>query len=48
MFYLFDFSADHSTVEPLKIPDGTKVGEKVSVEGYQGTPDVQLNPKKKV
>ena len=43
-----DFSEDHTVVEPLKIPDGAAPGDRVSVEGYQGTPDAQLNPKKKV
>lgn len=42
----FFFSPD--AVEPLRIPDGSKPGEKVTVEGYTGTPDAQLNPKKKV
>lgn len=41
-------SADGATVEPLKIPDGSKAGDKITVEGYAGTPDAQLNPKKKV
>jgi len=41
-------NADATVVEPLKIPNGVKPGEKVFVDGYQGTPDVQLNPKKKV
>lgn len=35
-------------VEPLKIPDGVSPGDRIAVDGYQGTPDVQLNPKKKV
>lgn len=35
-------------VEPLKIPAGVALGDRITVEGYKGTPDVQLNPKKKV
>lgn len=35
-------------MEPLKIPDGVEAGSRISVDGYDGTPDVQLNPKKKV
>lgn len=42
------FSEDHSIVEPLIIPDGCKPGDRIFVEGNQGTPDDQLNPKKKV
>lgn len=32
----------------MKIPDGTAPGDRITVDGYKGTPDVQLNPKKKV
>lgn len=39
---------DHTVVEPLIIPDGCKPGDRIFVEGNQGTPDDQLNPKKKV
>lgn len=35
-------------VELLIVPAGSKPGDRVFVEGYQGTPDAQLNPKKKV
>lgn len=35
-------------MEPLKIPDGVAAGSRIAVDGYDGTPDVQLNPKKKV
>lgn len=35
-------------VEILDPPSDSKPGDKVSVEGYTGTPDQQLNPKKKV
>lgn len=42
------FSEDHTIVEPLVVPDGCKPGDRIFVEGNQGTPDDQLNPKKKV
>ena len=35
-------------VEILDPPSGSKPGDKVTVEGFSGTPDQQLNPKKKV
>lgn len=35
-------------VEILDPPAGSKPGDKVTVEGFSGTPDQQLNPKKKV
>ena len=35
-------------VEILCPPSGAKPGDKVTVEGFSGTPDQQLNPKKKV
>lgn len=35
-------------VEPLNIPEGSNPGDRIYVDGYQGTPDPQLNPKKKV
>lgn len=41
-------SEDHTIVEPLVIPDGCKPGDRIFVEGNQGAPDDQLNPKKKV
>ena len=35
-------------VEPLTVPDGSEIGERVVVEGYDNSPQVpeQLNPKK--
>ncbi|KAI9199226.1 tRNA synthetases class I, catalytic domain-containing protein [Polychytrium aggregatum] len=39
---------DHSKVEFLVPPAGSKPGDKVYFEGYQGEPEAQLNPKKKV
>lgn len=41
-------NADHTVVEPLNIPDGAAPGDRIFVEEFKGTPDDQLNPKKKV
>lgn len=38
---------DHSVVEPLRPPEGAKVGERVSFAGHDGRPEDVLNPKKK-
>ena len=36
-------------MEPLDVPSGSSLGERVFFEGHEtGTPDEQLNPKKKV
>lgn len=35
-------------VELLTPPDNVKPGDRVSFENYQGEPDAQLNPKKKI
>ena len=39
---------DPSKVELVVPPEGSKVGEKIFVKGYDGEADEQLNPKKKV
>eukprot|EP01114_Cavostelium_apophysatum_P000107 TRINITY_DN1010_c0_g1_i1.p1 TRINITY_DN1010_c0_g1~~TRINITY_DN1010_c0_g1_i1.p1 ORF type:complete len:461 (+),score=165.18 TRINITY_DN1010_c0_g1_i1:129-1385(+) len=39
---------DHTKVELLTVPEGTKVGERVTFEGFPGEADAQLNPKHKV
>ena len=40
---------DPKEVEPLSVPEGCQPGDKCLVEGYEtGTPDEQLNPKKKI
>ncbi|KAK4326267.1 hypothetical protein Pmani_003199 [Petrolisthes manimaculis] len=39
-------NTDHSTVEPLRPPSGSTVGERVTVDGYRGVPDGTLNTKK--
>jgi len=40
--------ADHTKVELLVPPEGSQPGDKVYFEGFEGEPDAQLNPKKKV
>ena len=35
-------------VEILEPPSSSKPGDKVTVDGFTGVPDQQLNPKKKV
>ncbi|KAH7284556.1 hypothetical protein KP509_34G059700 [Ceratopteris richardii] len=40
-------NSDHSSVEPLIVPDGAVVGEKITFAGYEGKPEEVLNPKKK-
>lgn len=42
------FSDEPKAVEPLNVPEGAKPGDVIKVEGYDGAPDAQLNPKKKV
>ncbi|KAL0452647.1 UNVERIFIED_CONTAM: putative methionine--tRNA ligase [Sesamum latifolium] len=38
---------DHTVVEPLRAPEGAKVGECVTFAGHDGKPEDVLNPKKK-
>ena len=38
----------HDKVEPVLVPEGVPVGEKVSFEGFDGPPEAVLNPKKKL
>jgi len=35
-------------VEILSPPEGSVPGDRIAVEGYEGTPDPVLNPKKKI
>ena len=35
-------------MEPLDPPAGSAIGDRVTVEGFPGSPDEELNPKKKV
>jgi glutamyl-tRNA synthetase len=41
-------NADHTKVEFLLPPAGSKPGDRVYFPGHEGTPDEQLNPKKKI
>jgi len=41
-------NAEHTKVELLVPPEGSQPGDKVYFEGFEGEPDKQLNPKKKV
>jgi len=41
-------NGDSKSVEPLVAPEGSVAGDKVHVDGFEGKPDEQLNPKKKV
>jgi len=45
---LIFYSADHTVVEPIVLPATATPGSRLSFEGFSGTPDEQLNPKKKV
>ncbi|CAL5218911.1 g657 [Coccomyxa viridis] len=38
----------HDKVEPVLVPEGVPVGERVSFEGFEGAPEAVLNPKKKL
>lgn len=40
-------SEDHTIVEPLIVPEGAKIGERVAFSGHEGKPEDVLNPKKK-
>jgi glutamyl-tRNA synthetase len=39
---------DHTKVEFLVPPEGSRPGDRVFFQGHEGTPEEQLNPKKKV
>lgn len=41
-------NADHTSVDPIVPPEGVPVGERITFEGYNGEPEAQLNPKKKI
>ncbi|KAI8848751.1 tRNA synthetases class I, catalytic domain-containing protein [Chytridium lagenaria] len=41
-------NSDHTKVEFLIPPAGSKPGDRVFFKGHEGTPDEQLNPKKKI
>ena len=38
----------HDKVEPVLVPEGVEVGERVRFEGFEGAPEPALNPKKKL
>lgn len=38
----------HDKVEPVLVPEGVEVGERVTFEGFHGPPEPVLNPKKKL
>lgn len=40
-------NSDHTQCEPVVPPSDAKIGEKVTVAGFDGTPEEVLNPKKK-
>lgn len=40
-------NADHTSVEPLIVPQGAKIGECITFSGHEGKPEDVLNPKKK-
>ena len=39
---------DHTKVDPIVPPKGCKPGDKVYCKGYDGAPEEQINPKKKI
>ncbi|EDW73324.1 uncharacterized protein Dwil_GK17487 [Drosophila willistoni] len=41
-------NADHTVVEPIVLPSTATPGSRLAFEGFSGTPDELLNPKKKV
>jgi len=41
-------NAEHTQVEVLLAADGSKPGDRVEIDGYDSTPDAQLNPKHKI
>lgn len=41
-------ASNESTVEFIKPPEGSKAGDKIFFETYDGVPEKQLNPKKKI
>ncbi|KAG2495304.1 hypothetical protein HYH03_006576 [Edaphochlamys debaryana] len=38
----------HTKVDPVLVPEGVPIGERITVEGFTGEPPAELNPKKKV
>ena len=38
----------HDKVEPVLVPEGVPVGERIRFDGFDGPPEAVLNPKKKL
>jgi hypothetical protein len=38
----------HDQVDPVIVPEGAALGERVKVEGFDGEPLAEVNPKKKI
>lgn len=41
-------NSDKSIVEILQAPEDAKIGEQISIDGFESNPDAVLNPKHKV
>lgn len=41
-------NASHDQVDPIVPPHDAEVGDRIRFEGFDGEPDAQLNPKKKI
>lgn len=41
-------TATHDQVDPIVPPHDVPVGERIKFEGFDGEPDAQLNPRKKI
>ncbi|CAL8470271.1 g9813 [Coccomyxa elongata] len=41
-------NATHDQVDPIVPPPGAQIGERINFEGFDGQPDAQLNPRKKI
>ena len=39
---------DHTSVDPILIPEGSTIGSRIMVEGFDKAPMDQINPKKKI
>jgi aminoacyl tRNA synthase complex-interacting multifunctional protein 1 len=39
---------EHTQVDPILIPDGSTIGSRIMVNGYDREPERQINPKKKI
>jgi methionine--tRNA ligase beta chain len=41
-------NGDHTAVDPILIPEGSTIGSRIMVDGYDRAPMEQINPKKKI